>query len=300
MYSPKLYQKLKTKGTGGTDSAVYCYSVWLRHLVLLHENGMNDLPTSIVEIGPGDSLGIGLNALITGAEKYYAFDIIEHSNIERNLKILDEIIDLYKAKVEIPHGKLLNKVKPRLENYKFPSQILSDEYLKKMLNPDRLQQIREVIKKGETGIFSLKYVLPNSEKVIIENNSIDLVYSQAVMEHIVDIDSIYNNSYNWLRPSGYMSHQIDYSAHETDKLWYGHWKYPKWLWKIILNGRLYAINRYPNSYQIKSMLKSNFRIIFQLPYLNSKAKSIKKDIFSKYEFCNEDLNTASAYIISKK
>ncbi len=62
---PWLYDIFKKRGTGGTNSSNYCYSVYLRHLVLLYENGMQNLPKSIVEIGPGDSLGIGLNAIIT-------------------------------------------------------------------------------------------------------------------------------------------------------------------------------------------------------------------------------------------
>ena len=63
-YFPLILKPYR-KGTGGTSSARYCYSVWLRHLSLLKENGMHNIPETIAEIGPGDSLGIGLNALIT-------------------------------------------------------------------------------------------------------------------------------------------------------------------------------------------------------------------------------------------
>jgi len=58
-YIPELYA-LFSRGTGGTISARYCYGVWLRHLVMAHENGLSIQPDTIIELGPGDSLGIGL------------------------------------------------------------------------------------------------------------------------------------------------------------------------------------------------------------------------------------------------
>ena len=76
-------------GTGGTNSDRYCYSVWLRHLILLNKNGLTKCPQSVAEIGPGDSIGMGIAALISGADEYYAFDIIPHANIEMNLKIFE-------------------------------------------------------------------------------------------------------------------------------------------------------------------------------------------------------------------
>ncbi len=52
-------------GTGGTVSARYCYSVFMRHRVIAAQYGMIQPPTTVVELGLGDSLGIGLMA-ITG------------------------------------------------------------------------------------------------------------------------------------------------------------------------------------------------------------------------------------------
>lgn len=300
IYFPWLYNILKKQGTGGTDSARYCYSVWLRHLVLLHENGMNSIPKSVIEIGPGDSLGIGLNALITGANQYYAFDIIKHTNTEINLKIFDELVELYKNKVAIPNEKGFEKVKPKLKDYSFPNHILNDIYMEKMLNYERLKHIREAIKNTKSYDFIIKYILPGNHELSIKKNSIDLVYSQAVMEHIVDIDTMYKDIFFWLKPNGFMSHQIDYSAHETHNLWFGHWTYPQWVWKIILQGRLYHINRYPNSYHIKTMLKNHFEIVFQLPFKNIKAHSIREDILKNYNFSEDDLEISSGYIIAKK
>lgn len=32
--------QFRAKKTGGTDSARYCYSVWLRHLIMAKSNGL--------------------------------------------------------------------------------------------------------------------------------------------------------------------------------------------------------------------------------------------------------------------
>src|ERR1700704_1131908 len=79
-----------SRHTGGTDSARYCYSVFLRHLVRIHSTTGQVPLGRIAELGPGDSLGVGLAALIAGGERYYAFDVSPFSNQARNLNIFDE------------------------------------------------------------------------------------------------------------------------------------------------------------------------------------------------------------------
>ena len=81
-------------GTGGTVSAQYCYSVYLRHLVIADQHGLANDPRTVVELGPGDSIGIGLMALLTGAEQYYAVDQVRHASSATNLLVFDELAKL--------------------------------------------------------------------------------------------------------------------------------------------------------------------------------------------------------------
>src|SRR5262245_33287553 len=61
-------------GTGGTDNARYCYAVWLRHIVALAEVGLPTQPDLVIELGPGDTVGVGIMALLTGSHEYVALD----------------------------------------------------------------------------------------------------------------------------------------------------------------------------------------------------------------------------------
>ena len=87
------------------------YSVWLRHLVKLKEAGSKNIPKRIIELGPGDSLGVGLAALLSGSDQYTALDVHKYSDIKSNLKIFDELIELFKKREPIPNGKRIFKNK---------------------------------------------------------------------------------------------------------------------------------------------------------------------------------------------
>src|SRR5690349_3534046 len=82
--------------TGGTDSARYCYTVWLRHLWLIHRAGLPTKFAAVVELGPGVSIGIGLAALLCGAERYTGLDVENLIDRDRNLAIFDELVELYR------------------------------------------------------------------------------------------------------------------------------------------------------------------------------------------------------------
>src|SRR5690242_6794043 len=75
----------KLRGGGGTRSPRYCYSIWLRHLAMAREHGLSTAPATVAELGPGDSVGVGLAALLTGSERYWALDVLSYTNSERNL-----------------------------------------------------------------------------------------------------------------------------------------------------------------------------------------------------------------------
>src|SRR5215467_3958939 len=88
------FSGLANTSTGGTTSARYCYSVWMRHLCSVSKTLGVIRPRCVAELGPGDSLGIGLAAMLCGADHYYALDRMPFANAASNIAILDELATL--------------------------------------------------------------------------------------------------------------------------------------------------------------------------------------------------------------
>lgn len=313
MMNIKLYPFLRTvlslllpkkiiyrPGSGGTYSSEYCYSVWLRHLHYLIANKLFNSVTEIAkiaEIGPGDSLGIGISALYTGASEYYAFDEIKHASSNNNKKINDQLVQYFISKADIPNTDRQKYTSPSLLDYSFPLNYLSftTDFYKK-----RRFEIEKALDKNPYGNVKIQYVAPWMNVNGMDIGQIDLIISQAVMEHIDDIEFAYSEMFKWLRPGGVISHQVDFKAHEMTKEWNGHWFIKPKIWKFLLKGRKYSINRLPLSTHIKILEKIGFSIKFIKPVtMNNAFKDCKLQV-PGINFTDEDLITSSALIQAVK
>jgi hypothetical protein len=289
------------RGTGGTVAARYCYSVWLRHLVNLHANGATGFfPKVVAELGPGDSIGIGICTLLTGADVYYGLDMIKHANTERNLQILDELVVLFKNREPIPSEGEYPRVKPYLADYSFPKDILTDELLDKLLVPDRIESIRKAISGDNSGSIKICYLVPweNYKKPI--EHKFDLILSQAVLEHIIRIDHAFGFMHKNLSEKGYMSHQIDYKAHEFSTVWNEHWGFNSFLWKLAMIGRGFPMNRLPHSAYLKLLDKYQFVSINEQQVIDE--NGLRRNNFKgKFkQFTDSDYKVSGALIQVKK
>jgi SAM-dependent methyltransferase len=287
-----------------TESSRYCYSVWLRHLVMAYENKLTQsLPGIVAELGPGKSLGTLLAALISSAHTCYAFDVVQHFGKKRNLKVFDELIDLFSRRENIPDENELPRVKPFLKSYRFPSYILTDAHLKEMLDQDRLNNIRNSLTymgSEKTNNVHISYRIPWDGSHVLAESSVDMIYSQAVMEHVDDAGFAYETMYRWLRNGGFVSHQIDFKCHSTAAEWNGHWRYSDRVWKLIRGCRRYFINRLPHSAHIRLLEQNGFEVANDIRVEGR--GGVKRSQLAK-EFrclCDEDLKTSGAFIQAVK
>jgi hypothetical protein len=249
------------RGGGDTKSARYCYSVWLRHLVTAFTNGLPRVPRVVAELGPGDSLGVGLAALVSGAERYHAFDVVRHAQVKRNEAVLDELIALFRSRADLPGEAEFPEVQPRLPSYAFPHHVLGDDVLAAALADDRLARIRESVRHQNTSASMIDYRTRWFDETAVERDSVDMLFSQAVLEHVDDLPGSYRAMRLWIKPGGVISHQIDFRCHSTARAWNGHWRYSDAVWRLIRGRRSYLLNREPYSTHLRLLAENGFAFV---------------------------------------
>jgi len=298
-FIPGLYRlRIRGGATGGTDNARYCYSVWLRHLVVASESGFNTGPGIVAELGPGDSIGIGLAALLSGSEKYYALDVVGHASLERNLKTFTDLVSLFKNRVNIPGQDEFPQVKPYLDTYEFPGQILNGKKLQNALNTDRVQRIQDSITNPDRVDSMVQYRVPWHSRDGIQRHSVDMIYSQAVLEHVDDLQEAYRAMGLWLKPNGFISHQIDYRSHGTAAEWNGHWTHSDLMWRLIRGGRPYLLNREPHSAHIRTLQDEGFRVVCERKVCSNSNIS-RNNLAQRFrDISDDDLCISGAFIQS--
>jgi hypothetical protein len=298
-FVPVLRDHLPERGTGGTNSAAYCYEVWMKHLTLLWESGMRRIPDTLAELGPGDSIGIGLAAMLSGVSNYYALDIVKYSNKKMNLLIFDELLELFQTRAARP-SKGWPDYDMYLDKDLFPSHILSEDHLHASLARERIASIRDGIIHMNTRKSPITYIVPWSSSSCMQHNSVDVIISHSVLEHVADLAATYTALYQWLKPGGRMSHQIDFSSHGLSKAWNGHWACSELLWKVIAGNRPFLINRQPISTHVDLMKDNGFQILSVMKY--DRNDGIVKSQFSTRwkEISESDSMCSSALIQAKK
>lgn len=251
---PMLY-KAERGTTGGTQSARYCYAVWMRHLLGLVKCGMPGHPRSVAELGPGDSLGIGIAALLSGANRLCAFDVVRYAHNSSNLAVLQELVSLFRAGADIPGEREFSGVFPRLKGCEFPANLLAGSR-EALLSDARVEAIARALRDGASGEIEISYVVPWDRTPPGSDGFVDLVYSQAVLEHVVDLSATYRAMAGWLRPGAFASHVIDFRSHHVTPGWDGHLQYPAGFWRIVRGRRPYLLNRQLASTHL-DLLRSN-------------------------------------------
>lgn len=301
----------RTQGKqGGTFSARYCYAVWLRHLVRVWELGLlgegrrgPGAPAVVAELGPGNSVGAGLAALLSGAEQYWAFDLVRHSDSARNMAVFDELVALFEQRAAIPGPDEFPEIKTPLASWAFPSAILPDELLAETLAPQRVAAVRAALLSLDQGNGRspfISYVVPWNDPAVVAPDSVDMIFSMSVLEHIDDLAYTYAAAYRWLRPGAWMSHEIDFRSHRHAAPWNGHWAISQPVWRVMRGRRPYFINRQPRAAHIDLLRGNGFELICDAPQVDHSGIERSQLAAEFRAISDEDLTTYNVFVVARK
>ena len=282
--------------TGGSSDGHYSYSVFCRHKVKLKEKiGLSNFHT-VCEFGPGDALTIGLLHLSTGSKRLLAFDGYPYFDRKKTVTSYKEAVKLLMNQTDIPNC-CFPSVFPKLDDYRFPRHI-DGMMVVSELNPDLiLNEINQNIDQSNILCYFAPYEMSGS----IFNGTVDLITSQAVMEHVKDIGAHYKFQYQLLSNGGVALHQIDLKSHGTSLLWNGHWSYSEEEYQKVMKTYTFRwINRLSLERHIELMKDAGFEIIDVERYFRH--DGIKQcelnDAFKN--MTSLDLSTSSATVIIRK
>jgi hypothetical protein len=107
----------------------------------------------------------------------------------------------------------------------------------------------------------IRYRAPWTSAADIPPHSLDLVFSQAVLEYAESLDETYRATSLWLKPGGLASHVIDFSAHGLSPFWNGHWAYSDAQWWVVRGRREVFLNREPISSHLQSARRCGFETL---------------------------------------
>ena len=274
----------------------------MRHLIMASQSGLSTTPEVVAELGPGESIGIGLAALLCGARAYYALDVIGYADARKNLEVLDGLIALLQARSPVPDPQSIPDVEPTLDSYAFPSNILTNERLEAALTPMRVEAIRRAVLGLNTGdqSGSVRYLTSWQQSGGVEEGTVDLILSQAVLEHVDNLSEAYQAMRRWLKPGGFMSHQIDFRSHATAEDWNGHWGINDFLWAMMRGKRCYFLNRAPYATHLEYLRLSGFKVVRECRLFNGDGLPRTRLVPRFRAISDEDLRTAGVFVQAVK
>jgi len=288
-------------------SGAYCYSVWLRHQALIEKAVPGHRPRTVVEIGPGESLGVGYAALMSGADRYIALDAVERLVPQRDLAVLDEIASLFERRAAIPNEKQFPNLLPALRSYAFPKKLFADDGPRPIrVDHDRVESIRSELYARPSVLYDdrpFSYLAPWTERTV-DRGSVDLVLTQAALQDIAhgsrhsQLADTFAAMAKWLKPGGVLSHQIDFSLPGGDT-WNHHWAHSDATWMMMRANRPLFANREPLSTYL-ALCEENGCEVVSLKRVEQEGLTRERMAARFRDLPERDVRTSSAHLIAVK
>jgi hypothetical protein len=277
----------------------------MRHLSIIAKAVPSFAPRVVVELGPGDSLGLGCAALLSGAEQYIALDVVAHANAEHDVKVLDELVGLFEHHAPIPDGRVFPNLQPKLSSYRFPSRLFTDDGPRHIrLDPARVQAIRAALVDRSDMLYDnlpIGYTAPWGPRTL-DRQSVDLVITQAVLQDMghepakSELAGTFQAMSRWLRKGGVMSHQINF-AFPGNPEWNHHWRFSDAAWRLVRGNRPFFENRVPLSTYLALCEENDFEVV-SVKRVEDEGIPREKAAPRFRELSDVDFRTSSAHIVA--
>lgn len=247
------------------------FDVFEKLLNLCDEN-LNIKDKVVLEIGPGNSLAIGLLFLACGAKKVFLVDRFKH---------------LFYDDYDISfHRKVLERIKEK----DFPFFSAASEAV--------------IFTKGGSIDFDkdkIEYRLGNAANLPMKNNSIDIVFSNAVFEYVHDIKKAISEIGRVTKPSGLGIHEIDLRDHFFQSQPLRLLQYPDWLWNLMAWNRPGYTNRLRLSDFLKLFESYGFLIRKLVPTREYEGDILSLKVNRKFtDFSYEQLRALAFQVLLQK
>jgi SAM-dependent methyltransferase len=217
---------------------------------------------TLLELGPGGSIGFGLLVLENGSKKYIAIDDGTHTFID--------------GKRLAQYSKLLDDTTRSLKRY----------FIRK---DGRLTHNPETISFASIDQES-RYPLPDG--------SVDIIYSCAVLEHVHDLDLCFSEMTRVLKDGGVMYHEVDLRDHIFSQESIRFLTMSDFWFRTLFRNAGGYVNRKRLSHYRSLAARHGLEILMLLPTIRYEREDLPEKIRSRYS--EEDARVLSFIVVLKK
>jgi hypothetical protein len=219
---------------------------------------------------------------------------------EANVAVLQELLRMFGSRAPRPSAGY-PPFDHLLDERLFPSGILDDARLARTLAPDRVERIDHAVRAAALGHPDpmIEYHTWSTLRPV-HDGEVDLVFSHVVMNQVDELEDVYGRCGRWVRPGGWMSHQIDFTSLGTADEWNGHRAYSELAWKIIAGRRPYFVNREPLATHLATIEANGFDVVKLIRGYETGGISRAQLAPRWRRISDEDLATQTGFIIARK
>jgi hypothetical protein len=276
----------------------------MRHLMVLAECRLPLAVDTLVELGPGETLGISLMALLTGTRRIIALDVAPHAWPDANRAVFAELVELVRSGAAVPDNDEFPLVRPLLPRLLPATELVAPDVLARALDPERLREIeRALAAPGNDASAPVRYVCP-WDIGSVQRGAADMVVSQAVLQYIPHepgndrLDDAFRAMRHWLPPGGVFSHQIDFTGPFGPE-WNAHWTVSNTLWRVI-RGKRVMENRAPLSAYLTLCERHGFELLANIRTPAESGVARPRLAPGLRDLPEEDYSTVGVHLVARR